>query len=245
MHLTLQLLSLVKCIENSTIAHDSFRGYDLVLQKTHTFLLKNLIQAFRRGERGVISEIANILNNYSKTVMHTYAAVLKPYGYQFKEIESLWYHYVIEFCDEVEFPVSNVFSYFVGYLKHRLYKIVQNEAEKERTIAHGVESFDSTYDAEWDTVRKLSYIACEENIARWYSGKEILDEYIRNNDSNLLSKHEKDVIDMRLEGSSYTEISSLMGLSYKQVIHIYKKGIEKLRSYLLIAPKTLQNATIF
>ena len=208
--------------------------------------MRDLIDARRRGEDDVLDRVADILIMKSKTVIYKYAAVLKPYGYHYKNLYSLWRHYVAEFLDEVEFPIDDIFSYFNGYVSHRFYRIVELEGRNKRVSNCYAESLEEViYDFGSSCVRLGDCLPSDENIQTWCSATELIDRYIKDLDSDFLSSNEKEILDQKLEGSTFKEISESYGLSYKQVVYIYNKGIEKLRSLVNIFPKSLQNSTIF
>lgn len=204
-----------------------------------------MIEAHRRGEQDIVDQIVTILISYSKTALYKYTAVLKPYGYKYKELLSIWRHYVVEFIEEIEFPVDNIFSYFLGYINHRLYRIIDHEGRYKRNTNAYSDSYDECVLGYDHYVKKSEYIASDECITQWYSGNEILEGYIRNKESKILTNHEKEIIDLKLEGNSFGEISDWIGLSYRQVRQIYLNGIEKLKQFLLYHSKTLQNLNIF
>lgn len=219
--------------------------YNSKLALNTSFLISTHINAYRRGNKEVLQKIREFLADCSKKALYKYLAVLKPYGYSYQDIIILWNHYVAEFTLDAELPAENLFSYFNGFLSHRLYKIVESESKYKRLSNFNTDSHeDYAYHENVASRKPCSYVSDEDIPAR-YSGEEIINTFIRSSTSNLLSNYEKEVIDLKLVGHTYSEISELMGLSYKQTTYVYNKGMDKLKTFVLFGSNSPQNSTIF
>lgn len=212
-----------------------------------TFYIRNLIEAYRiyKSEK-LIDEARSILINHSKTTLYKYLAVLGPYGYTYESLLGIWKHYVVNFLNEVEFPVDNLLCYFKGFISHLFYRIIETEGRNRRESNYSTESIDQPIEIEQSKTFKLDQvIPSDENIPRWFSMQELLEDYIFDTDSDILDASEKTLISLKMDGNSFIEISKETGFSYKQIVYIYNRAITKLKTVLMGTPKTLQNSIIF
>ena len=182
----------------------------------------------------------DLLKKYSKAAVYRYLAVLGPFGYNYRSLMDIWDHYVFEFVNDIEFP-CDVIRYFVGYLKHRFYRILEKENRIKRESNQFCESLETLLETQNKIYRYYECLDSHENIPQWYNGKEILDKFVRNKDNDYLTKNEKKIVNLKCEGNTFFEISDRYGITYRQVVHIYNKAIEKIKNVILRPLNLLQN----
>lgn len=224
--------------ENKEILYQN-KDYDFY---NISFQVRNTVDAIRRGDDDIdLTLIKELLFRTSKPVIYTYLGVLRSYGYTYDSIVNLWTHYFINFLYEVEFPIENVTAYYLSYIKHSFNKVINRESTEKRGTNFNPESMDSDIDNVDGPLRKMDRIISQEDIPQWYSGSEIITEYIRNTANQYLSDSEKEIVDQKIYGNSFSEISCNLGISYKQVHYMYESAIKKLRILLTGVQKSLQN----
>lgn len=215
------------------------------LYEEECFYLRNIIEEYRRThDTSLAIEVRDLLKPYSKTAIYKYLAVLGPFGYNYKSLLDIWYHYVFEFMNDIEFP-CDIIRYFVGYLKHRFYRILEKETRRKRESNQHCESLETILELQNQTYRYFDTLDSKENIPDRYNGQEIYDKFIDNENSDYLSIKEKKIVNLKCEGNTFYEISNLFGITYRQVVHIYNKAIDKMREIMFGFPNSLQNSSIF
>lgn len=196
------------------------------------------------GSNELIREARDLLFYVSKPTLYKYAGILAPYGYKYGNLLNVRNHYVVKFLNEVEFPVDNIIWYFVGFINHQLYRIINQESANKRLANYSTLSFEQCLEGE-DNYSLYDKVQSGENIQQWYSGQDILNNFIKNDENHLLSAPEKEIMDLKIEGNTFCEISEEIGISYKQVVYIYKKAVKKLKQLMIPAENKLQNSLIF
>ena len=94
-------------------------------------------------------------------------------------------------------------------------------------------------------VRLDQIIPSNEDIPQWFSVQEIIEDYINNDENKVLDVSEKILLNLKIDGESFIDMSRETGFSYKQVVYLYNRALQKLKAVLIGIPKTLQNSIIF
>ena len=215
--------------------------------KIDCFHISNLIYAYRRtNSDDLINEARTILIKHSKNSIYRYLAVLGPYGYTYETLFGIWKHYVVHFLNEIEFPIENIISYFKGFISHLFYRIIETEGRSRRESNYSTESIDSMIELEDNRqVRLDQIIPSNEDIPKRFSVQEIIEDYINNDENKVLDVSEKILLNLKIDGESFIDMSRETGFSYKQVVYLYNRALQKLKAVLIGIPKTLQNSIIF
>lgn len=193
-----------------------------------SFLLHSLIEAHRREERQAYEEILFTLKKYSKNSIYRYHAVLKPFGYELTDLRLMYDNYLLEFLQDIEFPISNIVTYFIGYISHKFYKIIERENVGKRRANNSYNSINAHYILNEVAESYIDTIQSEENISEWFNLDEVIKTYLSDESNSILNREEKDVLIGKLEGKSINEISEEWQIPYKVIYNYFTQAKNKL-----------------